>query len=112
MEREDQAPQKEGNVAKLSSQERPGPFPRCELNEYIFDDLQFAVQTRNLAKKREVPYGIQEEKKNANKILNSIICTHHRSLVGKGGPSSSERRQCGQAFVPEEARALSKMRAQ
>jgi hypothetical protein len=51
LEREDQAPQKEGNVAKLSSQERPGPFPRCELNEYIFDDLQFAVQTRNFAKK-------------------------------------------------------------
>jgi len=53
-----------------------------------------------------------EKRNSANKILNSIICTHHRSLVGKGGPSSSERRQRGQAFVPGEARALSKMRAQ
>jgi hypothetical protein len=36
-----------------SSEERPLPKPRCELNEYIFDNLQFADQTRNFAKKRE-----------------------------------------------------------
>jgi hypothetical protein len=61
-----------------SSEERPWPKPRCKLNEFIFDDLQFADKTRNFAKKREVPYGIQKEKrKNANKIINSIIYTHH-----------------------------------
>jgi hypothetical protein len=53
LEREDQAPQKEGNVAKLSSQERPGPFPRCELNEYIFDDLQFADKIKQEILKKE-----------------------------------------------------------
>jgi hypothetical protein len=40
--------------------------------------MQFADQTRNFVKKREVPYGIKKEKRNnANKIINSIICTHH-----------------------------------
>jgi hypothetical protein len=57
-----------------SSEERTWPKPRCELN----DDMQFADQTRNFAKKRKVPYGIQKEKRNnANKIINSIKCTHY-----------------------------------
>jgi hypothetical protein len=78
--RRDQAPQREGNygqalrekatMAKLSerrqlwpsSQERPWPFPRCELNEYIFDDLQFAVQTRNFAKKERSTIWYPERK--------------------------------------------------
>jgi hypothetical protein len=74
-----------------SSEERPLPKPRCELNEYIFDDLQFADQTRNFAK-----IWFQKEKQNiANKIINSIICTHHEgeAMLEKGGPRSSERRQ-------------------
>jgi hypothetical protein len=44
-----------------SSEERIWPKPRCELNEYIFDNLQFADQTRNLAKKREVPNGFRKK---------------------------------------------------
>ena len=71
LEREDQAPQREGNygqalrekatMAKLSerrqlwpsSQERSWPFPRCELNEHIFDDLQFADQIKQEILKKE-----------------------------------------------------------
>ena len=54
------------------------PKARSELNEYIFDDLQFVDQTRHFEKKREVPYGIKKEKRNnANKLLKSIISTHH-----------------------------------
>jgi hypothetical protein len=90
-----------------------GPFQDASSMSTYLTICNLLFKQEILQKKREVPYGIQEEKRNnANKILNSIICTHHRSLVGKGGPSSSERRQRGQAFVPGEARALSKMRAQ
>ena len=78
-----------------------GPFQDASSMSTYLTICNLLFKQEILQKKREVPYGIQEEKRNnANKILNSIICTHHRSLVGKGGPSSSERRQRWPSFRP------------
>jgi hypothetical protein len=50
LQREGQAPQRRQLCP--SSKERPWPKAISELNEYIFDDLQFADQTRILKKER------------------------------------------------------------
>ena len=84
---------------------------RMEIQAQYLMKCNLPIKQENLINERSSVLN-PEKRNSANKILNSIICNHHRSRVRKGGPSSSERRQRGQAFVPGEARALSKMRAQ
>ena len=102
------------------------PKARSELNEYIFDNLQFADQTRNCAKKREVPYGIKKEKRNnANKILNGTVlyalfmkekacCIGTTKLLREGnyGQALQRRQLWPSSDVLGEAFAQSKIRAQ
>ena len=77
--------------------------------------MQFANQTRNLINERSTVWN-PEKRNSANKILNSIICTHHwrrdQAPQREGNYGQALREKATMAKLSGEVMALSKMRTQ